>query len=434
NFGEAKQRQTAHLEQLSELGNLLLGMNHFQPDEKGLEKVAKQVDLVDKSLEKLSKTVDKIQQQEIKQKEYQKEVQDLQEALKDLQQEKIQLEKVQQQTLISLGSIRKELQLLSENLTFEHEGKARQELKNLQKELAQLRLEAEKAEEEYKKIAQGIHVKSGQEKACQEQQKQLEKELEKAQKVYETQLELLKELQEDIPADERKIRQKQLVLQERNLEKAYMQMYAIAENNKKALIQLELLEKNQKEQQQKYLLYNDLSRTANGTLQGSIKVDFETYVQRQYFKQIISAANRRLVRMNHQQFILQCRDMDKLGTQGQVGLDLDVYHLVNDSVRDVKTLSGGESFMAALAMALGLADIIQNEAGAIRLDTMFVDEGFGSLDDESRSQAVQVLLELADDQHLVGIISHVNELKEQMDQKLEVVKNDKGSHIHWVNN
>lgn len=135
--------------------------------------------------------------------------------------------------------------------------------------------------------------------------------------------------------------------------------------------------------------------------------------------------------MNNQQFILQCREMERLGTQGQVGLDLDVYHLVNDSSRDVKTLSGGESFMAALSMALGLADIIQNEAGAIRLDTMFVDEGFGSLDDEARAQAIQVLLELADDQRLVGIISHVNELKEQIDNKLLVTKDDKGSHVQW---
>ncbi len=88
--------------------------------------------------------------------------------------------------------------------------------------------------------------------------------------------------------------------------------------------------------------------------------------------------------MTSGEFILQCRDVEKLGSQGQAGLDLDVYHMATDTVRDVKTLSGGESFMAALSMALGLSDIVQNTAGAIHLNTMFIDEGFGSLDDVSR--------------------------------------------------
>lgn len=103
-----------------------------------------------------------------------------------------------------------------------------------------------------------------------------------------------------------------------------------------------------------------------------MKLDFETYVQRTYFRQIIQAANRRLARMTSNEFILQCREIQDLSSQGQAGLDLDVYDLVTDSVRDVKSLSGGESFMAALSMALGLADIIQNTAGAVSLETMFV--------------------------------------------------------------
>ena len=113
------------------------------------------------------------------------------------------------------------------------------------------------------------------------------------------------------------------------------------------------------------------------------------------------------------------------------GLDLDVYHLASDSVRDVRTLSGGESFMASLAMALGLSDIVQNTAGAVSIDTMFVDEGFGALDDEAREQAVRVLADLAGEQRLVGIISHVNELKEQIDRKLVVKKTETGSTVHW---
>ena len=123
--------------------------------------------------------------------------------------------------------------------------------------------------------------------------------------------------------------------------------------------------------------------------------------------------------------------MKNLGSQGQAGLDLDIYHIISNSVRDVKTLSGGESFLASLAMALGMADIVQNAIGGIRLDTMFIDEGFGSLDDAAREQAIRVLNELAGEERLVGLISHVNELKEQIDKKLIVKRTEKGSKIRW---
>lgn len=188
----------------------------------------------------------------------------------------------------------------------------------------------------------------------------------------------------------------------------------------------------QKQLKQKYEMIGNLSRTANGNLSGSAKLDFETYVQRKYFRQIIQAANRRLARMTSNEFILQCREISALSSQGQAGLDLDVYDLVTDSVRDVKSLSGGESFMAALSMALGLADIVQNTAGAVNLETMFVDEGFGSLDDSARERAIQILKELAGEKGLVGIISHVNELKEQIDWKLNVIKTEKGSSAEWA--
>ncbi len=181
-----------------------------------------------------------------------------------------------------------------------------------------------------------------------------------------------------------------------------------------------------------YETIGNLSRTANGNLSGSVKLDLETYVQRKYFRQIIQAANRRLARMTSNEFLLQCRDISALSSQGQAGLDLDVYDLVTDTVRDVRSLSGGESFMAALSMALGLADIVQNTAGAVSLETMFVDEGFGSLDDVSRERAIQILKELAGEKGLVGIISHVNELKEQIDWKLSITKTGHGSRARWV--
>ena len=113
------------------------------------------------------------------------------------------------------------------------------------------------------------------------------------------------------------------------------------------------------------------------------------------------------------------------------GLDLVVHSLVTNAIRDVRTLSGGEAFMAALSMALGLSDIVQRTAGAVQLEMMFIDEGFGSLDDISRTQALNVLEELTGSGRQIGIISHVNELKEQMEKKLVVSKGERGSSLHW---
>lgn len=175
-----------------------------------------------------------------------------------------------------------------------------------------------------------------------------------------------------------------------------------------------------------------LFRTANGRLTQSAKMDFETYVQRQYFRQIIRQANRRFLVMTNQQFMLQIKE-EMTGKGKNEGLDLLVYSLVTGSLRDVKTLSGGESFLAALSMALGLSDIVKQNAGGIRLDMMFIDEGFGSLDGESRKKAIEVLDELSDGQRMIGIISHVTELKEQLDRKLIVTRNEKGSSICWEN-
>lgn len=178
-----------------------------------------------------------------------------------------------------------------------------------------------------------------------------------------------------------------------------------------------------------YGMVGRLDKTANGKRVKAAGLDFQTYVQRRYFAGIIAEANKRLVTMTGGKFLLKCREMKDLRLQGEVGLDLDVYSCLTDSIRDVKTLSGGESFMAALAMALGMADMIQRTAGKIRLETMFIDEGFGSLDEESRQQAIRILNELAGEDRLVGIISHVEELKEQIDRKLEIQKDKTGSHI-----
>lgn len=174
-----------------------------------------------------------------------------------------------------------------------------------------------------------------------------------------------------------------------------------------------------------------LYSTADGKLSGSARIDFQTYMQRQYFKEMIHSANRRLAVMTGGSFILQCRELEDLGKQGEVGLDLDVYSLLTDRIRDVRTLSGGESFMAALSMALGMADVIQNAAGSVRVEAVFIDEGFGTLDEESRMKAIQILKGLASGRCLVGIISHVTELKEQLSRRLVVTRDAAGSRVRW---
>lgn len=235
--------------------------------------------------------------------------------------------------------------------------------------------------------------------------------------------------QENLAEDKENL--KELYQQQKRQKAVLMQLHSRNERNREVSGKLKQYFGDREELKKQYEVVGNLNRTANGNLSGSAKLDFETYVQRRYFKQIIQAANRRLSKMTSNEFILQCREIKDLSSQGQAGLDLDVYHLVNDSVRDVKTLSGGESFMASLSMALGLADIVQNTAGAISLETMFIDEGFGSLDDAARERAIQILQELAGEKGLVGIISHVNELKEQIECKLIVTKTEHGSSAKW---
>ena len=173
-----------------------------------------------------------------------------------------------------------------------------------------------------------------------------------------------------------------------------------------------------------------LYRLVSGNVSGS-RMDLETYVQRYYLEKILYAANRRFRDMSAGQFELRMYNLEKAGEGKNRGLDLMVYSAVTGKEREVRTLSGGESFMAALALALGMADQIQESSAAINLDMMFIDEGFGSLDEHSRNQAVKVLLEMAEGSKLIGIISHVTELKQEIEDQLIVIKDESGSHVKW---
>lgn len=179
------------------------------------------------------------------------------------------------------------------------------------------------------------------------------------------------------------------------------------------------------EKERHYAWMSELSNTANGTVAGSEKMTLETYIQTTYFDRILRRANTRLMIMSDAQYeLVRRKSADNIKSQS--GLELDVLDHYNGTLRSVKTLSGGESFKASLSLALGLSDEISSSVGGIRLDTMFVDEGFGSLDEDSLHAAIQALAELTEGHHLVGIISHVGELKQQIDKQLVVTKDRAG--------
>lgn len=194
---------------------------------------------------------------------------------------------------------------------------------------------------------------------------------------------------------------------------------------------LQHLQKLHSRTYQENLRLKRLYEISSGTVRGQNKIDVETFVQRYYLNQVLVAANRRFTTMTAGQYELMLKEIKDTGKQRNEGLDFVVHSLITDTCRDIKTLSGGESFMAALSTALGIADCIQSTGGGIHLDMMFIDEGFGSLDEHARNTAIRILKDLAGGQRLIGIISHVAELKESIEDRLVVTKNYEGSFAAW---
>lgn len=323
----------------------------------------------------------------------------------------------QYETKLAFETANQTEQMLLKELPFSSQEELKSRLEKAEEEKNQLENQKSQSEKQLQQLRQKIAENQGilaeQQKNCRLLEQRLE-----GKEVVEW-----KSLREEKDKLEQEIRQS---------EEEKLQLTALRSRNQEAKRQLSRLYRERETLKQQYEMVNHLDKTANGNLPQHIRLDFQTYVQRRYFHYMIGEANRRLLKMNGNQFILKCRELENLGRQGEAGLDLDVYDFVTDKVRDVKTLSGGESFLAALSMALGMADVIQNTAGRVHLDTMFIDEGFGSLDEEARGRAICILNELAGNTRLVGIISHVTELKEQMDRKLVITKSDRGSRAEWV--
>lgn len=224
---------------------------------------------------------------------------------------------------------------------------------------------------------------------------------------------------------------KEFRLKEDLIYKEEKEIYSITTNNSNILKEIKDTRGKFKEKEAEYKLIGELSALANG--KKSPYVTFERFVLASYFQEIIDAANLRLCKMTGDRFILK-RKEDKGKGSYQQGLELEVYDNYTGKCRHVKTLSGGESFKASLSLALGLSDVVQMNAGGISLDTIFIDEGFGTLDAESLDNAINSLIELQKGGRLVGIISHVPELKERIESKLEIAISADGSSAKFIIN
>lgn len=214
------------------------------------------------------------------------------------------------------------------------------------------------------------------------------------------------------------------------LDNANKNLHADFRNNENILQEAKKLQGEIAAVEKQYVWLKALADTANGKLVGKQKVLLETFIQMHYFDRIISRANVRLMKMTNNHYELKRAEEDSVSTgNSKAGLELSVKDYWNGTERSVKTLSGGETFMASLALALGLADEVQASAGGVQLDTMFVDEGFGSLSEDHLKEAVSTLISLSKDNRLVGIISHVAGLKEMLDKKIVVTSSRRGTNL-----
>lgn len=312
-----------------------------------------------------------------------------------------------------------------------------------EKELAGLKSEIAAKSGEKDRIAADLEYESKEEALAriaghEKEKKEMERAFDEAKQAYDTcrsaadsqtgEIKSLSEQLADAPEIDiasEKERKTEVTRQKQETDTALTDVSARIQANRAAFSRIEKEAANLLAAETKYAWVKALSDTANGNLTGKEKIMLETYVQMQYFDRIVARANTRFMMMSGGQYELK-RRMDAAAGRSQSGLDLDIIDHYNGSERSVKTLSGGEAFKASLSLALGLSDEIQSSAGGIRLDTMFIDEGFGSLDEESLLQALHVLTNLSGSGRLVGIISHVAELKEKIDRQILVTKQKSG--------
>ncbi len=296
-------------------------------------------------------------------------------------------------------SIEKSIHDLSEKLAYPDEQTARKILSDLKKDLQKMKNDLTKAETDLQKKREMTDGLKGQISALKDQINKI------------PQIDLNAEQTQKITFDKNKKNQterKEAIITRRV-------------HNKDLLPKITEANKTYLEAVKKYQEIKSLYETVSGSVNGKEKIELETYIQMNYFESIIQRANYRFLTMSNGQYELKRQNSEGKGN-AKSGLDLNVIDHYNGSERSVKSLSGGESFKAALSLALGLSDEIQMSSGGVHLDSLFIDEGFGSLDDNSIQQALKVLMNMADTNRLIGIISHVAELKNRIGKQIVVAK------------
>lgn len=309
-----------------------------------------------------------------------------------------------------IGQLKKDISDSADKLEYDDRKAAEEAADKLKSKKEELTAALEKARNDYSKEEKDRAEREGSIKSLEDQIKRSEKiDVEEEKKAQETINKSIGELNE----------------KQKTIHAQITANSAIVGNIRQNSGELDAAEK-------KYKMVNSLSETANGALKDKDRIDLEAYVQAAYFDRIIARANKRLLIMTNGQYTLKRRTFEN-DKRSPAGLNLNVSDHTNSTERSVNSLSGGESFKAALSLALGLSEEIQSRAGGIQLDTMFVDEGFGSLDENSLQQAISSLSDLAESDRLVGIISHVGELKRKIDRQIVIKKDtDGGSHSELI--
>lgn len=306
-------------------------------------------------------------------------------------------------------AVEEQMVRLTEKLPFESRQSAVEKQEKCTTELTSLVKEMESIDNAYQQAQQAMALREGQMKSLSEQLSQAEK------------IDQEEEVRKQTSLNQRRWQISEEIKRIHVRQAANQKVW---ENIQSKSEELEALEKE-------YQWVNALYQTVSGQIRGKERIMLETYIQTTYFDRIVRRANIRLMIMSDGQYELK-RRTESESNRGQSGLELNVVDHYNGSERSVKTLSGGESFLASLSLALGLSDEVQSSAGGIQIDTMFVDEGFGSLDADALQQAYKALASLTDGHRLVGIISHVGELKEKIDNQIVVTKDKQGGSVAEV--
>lgn len=386
-------------ESLSTLLKEILDCDNF---EEAAKEGNKTLSIFENELASLNKEIFEIDES-IKEKEkLEKELPKKEETLKELNESIANDEKSLAADEATLTETNAQIEEISKKLKFKSKNEAVSFVDKQKNEIEKNKAELEKAEKEQRDTEKELTSLSG-------KIEQLSSDLSE---------------REDIETQKLKDQKQVLLHKKEELTKKHEAVLIRISTNSTAKENIETTLSTLNEIEEKWTWVKALSDTANGK-SGKEKIMLETYIQTTFFESIIEKANTRLMIMSGGQYQL-LRRQEATNHKSQTGLDLDVKDNYNGSVRDVKSLSGGESFKASLSLALGLSDEIQSQAGGIRLDTMFVDEGFGSLDDESLQQALKALSDLSQNNKLIGIISHVADLKERIDKQIVVTKDKSG--------